>query len=101
MLATWDLDLDFGIMITHKILAMKLLINNDGDGLFVILSLSFHNNVVTKIALNLNWTIIRAFLNHYPSNFTSWKLNPFHSGLILNNKGGWTIKHGTNNRAPL
>ena len=53
MLATWDLDLDFGIMITHKILAMKLQINNDGDGLFVILSLSFHNNVVTKIALNL------------------------------------------------
>ena len=53
MLATWDLDLDFGIMITHKILAMKLLINNDGDGLFVILSLSFHKNVVTTIALNL------------------------------------------------
>ena len=57
MLATWDLDLDFGIMITHKILAMKLqklqIKLHDGDGLFVILSLSFHNNVVTKIALNL------------------------------------------------
>ena len=32
---------------------MKLHIDNDGDGLFVVLSLSFHTNVVTKIALNL------------------------------------------------
>ena len=48
-----------------------------------------------------NWTIIRAFVNNNPSNFTSWKLNPFHSWSILNNKEGWTIKHGTNNRALL
>ena len=50
---------------------------------------------------HINWTIIRAFLNNYPSNLYIWILNPFHSGPILNNKEGWTIKHGTNNRASL